>query len=118
MGYTATDQNIVYLDLDSGVVKTSHHSQNDEAWYLQPSPPPAAQLLYDLGILLEGDLPAESVAELEHITLDYQTPDTIKKIVVPWPPMSTMSKGANKWVAPDCSIILHLPHCTLTKELQ
>ncbi len=53
MGYTATDQNIKYLDLDSGIVKTSHHAQFDEAWYLQPSRPPAAQLLYDLGLETE-----------------------------------------------------------------
>jgi hypothetical protein len=26
LGYTATDQNIVYLDLDSGIVKHSHHA--------------------------------------------------------------------------------------------
>jgi hypothetical protein len=49
LGYTATDQNIVHLDLDSGVVKTSHHAQFDEAWYLQPTHTPAPQLLYDLG---------------------------------------------------------------------
>ncbi len=41
LGYTATDLNIVYLDLDSGVVKTSHHTQFNEAWYLQPTHPPA-----------------------------------------------------------------------------
>jgi hypothetical protein len=35
LGYTATDQNIIYLDLDSGIVKRSHHAQFDEAWYLQ-----------------------------------------------------------------------------------
>jgi hypothetical protein len=35
LGYTATDQNIVYLDLDTGVVKRSHHAQFDKAWYLQ-----------------------------------------------------------------------------------
>jgi hypothetical protein len=35
LGYTATDQNIVYLDLNTGVVKRSHHNQFDEAWYLQ-----------------------------------------------------------------------------------
>jgi hypothetical protein len=34
----------------SGRVKTSHHAQFDEAWYLQPSRPPAPQLLYDLGV--------------------------------------------------------------------
>jgi hypothetical protein len=71
LGYMATDQNIVYLDLDSGVVKTSPYAQFDEAWYLQPSRPPAAQLLYDLGILPEGNPPAESAAESEPITLDF-----------------------------------------------
>lgn len=50
LGYTATNHNIIYLDLDSGVVKTSHHAQFDEAWYLQHTRPPAAQLLYDLGV--------------------------------------------------------------------
>ena len=55
LGYTATDQNIIYLDLDSGVVKSSHHAQFDEAWYLQPTRPPAAKLLYDLGVLPEAD---------------------------------------------------------------
>ncbi len=55
LGYTATDQNIIYLDLDSGVVKSSHHAQFDEAWYLQPTRPPAAQLLYDLGVLPETE---------------------------------------------------------------
>jgi hypothetical protein len=35
LGYTATDQNIVYLDLNTGVVKRSHHAQFDKAWYLQ-----------------------------------------------------------------------------------
>jgi hypothetical protein len=37
LGYSATDNNIVYLDLDSGVVKRSHHAKFDEAWYLQQS---------------------------------------------------------------------------------
>ncbi len=35
LGYTTTDQNIVYLNLNTGVVKRSHHAQFDEAWYLQ-----------------------------------------------------------------------------------
>ncbi len=34
LGYAATDQNITYLDLTTGVVKTSHHAKFDEAWYL------------------------------------------------------------------------------------
>ncbi len=53
LGYTVTDQNIFYLDTSSSVVKSCHHAVFDEAWYLQPSRPPAAQLLYDLG--LEAD---------------------------------------------------------------
>ena len=32
LGYTATDQNILYLDLDSGIVKSCHHAIFDEAW--------------------------------------------------------------------------------------
>jgi hypothetical protein len=36
LGYTTTDQNICYLDLNSGIVKTCHHAIFDEAWYLQP----------------------------------------------------------------------------------
>ena len=40
LGYTATDNNIVYLDLNSGVVKRCHHAQFDEAWYLQHNRPP------------------------------------------------------------------------------
>jgi uncharacterized metal-binding protein YceD (DUF177 family) len=31
-------------------VKTSHHAQFDEAWYLQHECPPGPQLLYDLGL--------------------------------------------------------------------
>ena len=37
LGYTAMDQNIIYLDLDSDVVKSCHHAVFDEAWYLQPT---------------------------------------------------------------------------------
>jgi hypothetical protein len=50
LGYRATYQNILYLDLDSGIVKQSHHAQFNEAWYLQDSRPSAAQSLYDLGV--------------------------------------------------------------------
>jgi hypothetical protein len=34
LGYTATDQNIVDLDLDSGTVTQRHHAMFDEVWYL------------------------------------------------------------------------------------
>ncbi len=55
IGYTAMDHNIRYIDIVSGVVKQSHHAVFNKAWYLQPSYPPAAQLLYDLG--LQDDYP-------------------------------------------------------------
>ncbi len=79
LGYTATDQNITYLDLDSGIVKRSHHAQFDEAWYLQPSRPPAAQLLYDLGL------------ETNDVD-DSPTDDASSGISVPWPPLLPKSK--------------------------
>jgi hypothetical protein len=50
VGYTATDENIQYIDIDSGVVKTSHQAVFDECWYLQPNKPPMAQLLYEMGM--------------------------------------------------------------------
>jgi hypothetical protein len=50
LGYTSTDQNIRYLDLNSGITKSCHHATFDKAWYLQDDRPPAAQLLYQLGL--------------------------------------------------------------------
>jgi hypothetical protein len=50
LGYTSTYQNICYLDLDSGNTKTCHHATFDKAWYLQDARPPAAELLYQLGL--------------------------------------------------------------------
>jgi hypothetical protein len=54
LGYTATDENICYIDVESRIVKSSHHAIFDEAWYMQPKRPPFAQMLYDVG--LEPDL--------------------------------------------------------------
>jgi hypothetical protein len=53
LGFTATDQNVIYMDLVSGQIKSCHHAYFHEAWYLQPTRPPAAQLLYDCGLLAE-----------------------------------------------------------------
>jgi hypothetical protein len=53
LGYSATNQNIQYLDLMLGIVKTSHHAQFDEAWYLQHEQPPGPQPLYDLGLKVD-----------------------------------------------------------------
>ena len=48
LGYAATDQNIRYLDLDSGITKVSHHVVFNEAWYsCSDSRPPTAQFLLD-----------------------------------------------------------------------
>jgi hypothetical protein len=98
-------------------VKASHHAQFDKAWYLQPSCPPATQLLYDLDILPECNTPSESAAESEVVTLDFQTPDSIEKVLIPWLPMTSVDKGASKWIAPDWSILHHLPLRTLAYDL-
>jgi hypothetical protein len=50
LGYTSTNQNIRHLDLDSGNTKTCHHATFNKAWYLQDARPPAAELLYRLGL--------------------------------------------------------------------
>ena len=90
IGYTATDNNIKYINLDSGLVKTSHHAQFDEAWYLQDSRPPAAQLLYDLGLKAEDDAPPVT------------QPDA-----APYPPLVTKGASIASWkVPPRCR---HLP---------
>ncbi len=79
LGYTATNQNIVYLNLDSGIVKNSHHATFDEAWYLQPARPPAAQLLYDLRL----------EAEEMDIPLSDGSPIALPLPIcpAPWPPL-------------------------------
>ena len=56
LGYSATDHNIRYIDLDSAIVKLSHHAVFDEAWYTcTTTRPPAAQFLYDLGLVNDID---------------------------------------------------------------
>ncbi len=115
LGYTATDQNIIYLDLDSGVVKSSHHAQFDEAWYLQPTRPPAAQLLYDLGVLPEPDPLEDDSSSLEAVVT--QVPmGSISSIKVPWPPSAPHLDLNTKWYAPPMRKHLHLPLRTITVE--
>jgi hypothetical protein len=50
LGYTATDENIRCVDVDTRVVKTSHHAIFDKAWYLQQCRPPFAQMLCDIDL--------------------------------------------------------------------
>ncbi len=81
LGYTATDQNICYLDLNTGIVKHSHHAQFDKAWYLQPNWPPAAQLLYDLGIEPDETFYTESGPLPTTVASDAQLPGTLRKFL-------------------------------------
>jgi hypothetical protein len=60
LGYSATNQNIRYLDLTSGIIKTSHHAQFDETWYLQHKQPLGSQLLYDLGLEVDDTFLSKS----------------------------------------------------------
>ena len=57
IGYTATDTNIRYIDVNTRIVKKSHHAIFDEAWYLQLKRPPFAQMLYDIGLETISDKP-------------------------------------------------------------
>ena len=94
LGFTATDHNILYLDLDSGLGKRSHHAQFDEVWYLQPTRPPAAQLLYDLGLEVDpDDCPDNSPATS----------------CVPWPPIHPYVPKGDKFQVPPQCILTPLP---------
>ncbi len=82
-----TDQNIKYIDLNTGVVKTSHHATFDEAWYLQASRPPAAQLLYDMGLEFEDDAHNDTPSALpvcNDVVLETMPP--AKFNATPYPP--------------------------------
>jgi hypothetical protein len=99
----STDQNILYLDLDTGLVKLSHHAQFNEAWYLQPTRPPAAQLLYNLGLEADKD---------SHITVD--TTDAAKEnhiqvLLVPCPPSPPHEMSELTWCVPLLSCTTPLP---------
>jgi hypothetical protein len=115
-GCTAMDQNIVYLDLDFGVVKTSHHVHlmKHGTYNL------LVHLWHNLRMIWEYYRRAifhQSLANTDHITSFFKTPDMIKKAVVPWPPVYSMTVGNKIWVAPDRSILLLLPLRTLSDDL-
>jgi hypothetical protein len=109
LGYTATDHNILYLDLDSGIVKHSHHAQFDEAWYLQATRPPASQLLYDLGVEPDGSLYSNTGVIATATDSDFHLPGTIEQVQVAWPPMASPSMMKEHWHVPDKCTILPLP---------
>jgi hypothetical protein len=94
LGFTATNHNIRYLNLESSLVQQSHHAQFDKAWYLQPHRPPAAQLLYDLG------LKADPV----------ELPDTdITPSPVPWPPLPLCTTKPGTFLVPLSCTLTPLP---------
>jgi hypothetical protein len=106
LGFTATDHNICFLDLEFGLVKRSHHANFDEAWYLQPSCPPAAQLLYDLGLEVDPE--------------DDPKDSTTTSLVL-WPPLPTCNPPSGKFLVPLPCTLAPLPlqetlaaHCPLT----
>ena len=59
----------------------------DKAWYLQPTGPPAAQLLYNLG--LEAEDPQE--------TTDNIPPPLFPIKAAHWPPMAPPAASVKKW---------------------
>jgi hypothetical protein len=106
-GYASTDQNILYLDLDSGLVKRSHHAQFDEAWYLQPHPPPTAQLIYDLGLEAEDDVPLPSDSSATDSSAITNNPIAI--LPAPWPPLPPLKSYPTKWPIPTLCQTTPLP---------
>jgi hypothetical protein len=126
IGYTATDQNVKYIDLNTGVVKTSHHALFDEAWYLQPTRPPAAQLLYDMGLEYDDDELEDEMTTQDDIP-DVQLPTSLPPKQfnnTPYPPTPLPPpdglKQFNECPAPPSCRITPLPlretviprHCT------
>jgi hypothetical protein len=79
------------------MVKTSHHAQFDEAWYLQHKEPPGPQLLYDLG--LEADDTFFSKTGLDPESLVTRYPPPIPKDLLYLP----------KYTLPHKCCQLHLP---------
>jgi hypothetical protein len=102
LGYTAMDQNIIYLDTTTGIVKSCHHAVFNEAWYLQPSRPPAAQLLYDLGLEAEMEF-------VSHKSVTLTPAGTISPITIPWPPVAPGPQKLTIWSVPSSSIFAPLP---------
>ncbi len=101
LGYTLMDQNILYLDLDSSIVKLCHHAIFDKAWYMQPTRSPTAQLLYDLGLEMHV-VSAPSQASI--------TADQAKIPCAPWPPLLPHCLPSDlPWVCPPLSLHALLP---------
>ena len=123
LGYTATNQNIRYIDVNSGITKRSHHAIFDEAWYLQPERPPAAQLLYNLGLddsqLVESTVPlcvsVEKSIYPPHTSMS--PPNTRKAYLTPLPLGLSQSVPTIYPARAATAIMSHQPlHPSLTHE--
>jgi hypothetical protein len=85
IGYTATDANVRYIDVHSGIVKTSHHAVFDKCWFHHPWRPPAAQLLYDLGKEVTKDLPPPPTTPTTIGTPQQSNPSAHESSPIIWP---------------------------------
>jgi hypothetical protein len=107
LGYSATNHNFIYLCLTSSIAKQSHHAQFNEALYLQPSWPPAAQLLYDLGVGLDTVVYSkEGSVTKDSVESEYWIPGTVETIQVPWPLSAALPPVKDIWKVP-LSLALH-----------
>ncbi len=111
LGYTATNSNILYLDLSLGLVKQSCHTQFDEAWYLHTSCPPAAQLIYNLGVEPDNIYHTATVPLTAPPPSNFRLPRTIEPIFIPWPPLHPTPNNRKHWPVPPACTILPLPLC-------
>ncbi len=117
LGYSATDHNFIYLDLVSSIIEQSHHAQFDEAWYLQPSQPPVAQLLFDLGVEQDTAFYSkEGLVTKDSVKLEYRLQRTIDMIQVPWPPFAAPLPLKVIWKVPLSCTFHPLPLCHLPAD--
>ncbi len=110
LGYTVTDNNILYLDVTSGIVKQSHYAQFEEAWYLQPDQPPLAQLLYDLGVEPDDITYLATGPITASLPTDYHLPGMIEAVKIPWlPPLPSHNDKPASWHPSKECALLPLP---------
>ena len=88
IGYTATDNNIRYIDIDTGQVKRASYIIFDEAWYTASdmARPPAATYLYNLGFT-QHSTPTPIPAPPPDINVD---PNLSSYTSIPTPPSTTI----------------------------
>jgi hypothetical protein len=84
----------------AGIIKTSHHADFDEAWYLQPHRPPAAQLLFDLGLEYEDNGNTDELQEQTASHMDLKAP---------WPLYLPLPLSKGKWNPPTECYTAPLP---------